>query len=93
MATFALVANCETGEEQLIVPILRIGKIVSYTIPSFSVITVKLREIKYQCQLPDKSLHTVDGFIREDQSLQRSYPAEVLVKKGSENACMVDVSG
>ena len=57
MATFALVANCETGEEQVIVPILRIGKIVSYTIPSFSVITVKLREIKYQCQLPDKSLH------------------------------------
>ena len=56
-------------------------------------ITVKQREIKYQCQLPDKSLHTVDGFIREDLSLQRSYPAEVLVKKGSENACMVDVSG
>ena len=80
MATFALVANCETGEEQVIVPILRIGKIVSYTIPSFSVITVKLREIKYQCPLPDKFLHTVDGFIREDQSLQRSYPAEVLVK-------------
>ena len=56
-------------------------------------ITVKLREIKYQCQLPDKSLHTVDGFIREDLSLQRSYPAEVLVKKGSENAYMVEVSG
>ena len=90
MATFALVANCETGEKQVNVPILRIGKIVSYTIPSFSVITVKLREIKYQCQLPDKSL---DGFIREDLSLQRSYPAEVLLKKGSENACMVDVSG
>ena len=88
MATFALVADCETGEEQVIVPILRIGKIVSYTIPS-----LKLREIKYQCQLSDKSLHTVDGFIREDLSLQRSYPAEVLVKKGSENACMVDVSG
>ena len=77
----------------MIVPILRIGKIVSYTIPSFSVITVKLREIKYQCQLPDNSLHTVDGFIREDLSLQRSYTAEVLVKKGSEKACMVDVSG
>ena len=87
MATFAVVANCETGEEQVNVPILRI---VSYTIPSFSVITVKLREIKYQCQLPDKSL---DGFIREDLSLQRSYPAEVLLKKGSKNACMVDVSG
>ena len=88
MATFALVANCETGEEQVIVPILRIGKIVSYTIPSFSAITVKLREIKYQCQLPDKSLHTVDGFIREDQSLQRTR-----LRKGPENACMVDVSG
>ena len=73
MATFALVANCETGEEQVIVPILRIARVVSYTIPSFSVITVKLRKVKYQCQLPDKSLHTVDGFIREDLSLQRSY--------------------
>ena len=56
-------------------------------------ITVKLREVKYQCQLPDKSLHTMDGFIHEDLSLQRSYPAEVLVKKGSENACKVEVSG
>ena len=93
MASFALVANCETGEEQVIVPILSIGKVVSYTIPSFSVITVKLREVKYQCQLPDKSLAVVNGFIREDLSLQRCYRAEVLVKKGSENACVVEVSG
>ena len=56
-------------------------------------ITVKLREVKYQCQLPDNYLHTMDGFIRENVSLQRSYPGEVLVKKGSENACMVEVSG
>ena len=77
----------------MIVPILRIGKVVSYTIPNFSVITVKLREVKYQCQFPDKSLHTVVGFIREDLSLQRSYLAEVLVKKSSDKACMVEVSG
>ena len=31
MATFVLVDKCETGEEQVIVPILRIGKVVCYT--------------------------------------------------------------
>ena len=31
MVTFALVSKCEIGEEQVIVSILRIGKVVSYS--------------------------------------------------------------
>ena len=42
---------------------------LSYTIPSFSVVTVKMRKVKYQCNVSDYSTGTnivkvVDGFMR-----------------------------
>ena len=54
-----------------------------YTIPSFSVITVKMTRIKYQVDLHDGSTKNLDGFIRDDPSLQRQYPAEVSVEVSS----------
>lgn len=92
MASFTTMLDGTTGEKKIVVPILSIGELRSYTIPSFSVITVELREIKYQCQLPDKSVKVVDGFIREHPSLLRTYPTEASVKIGSQNACIVEVS-
>ena len=64
-----------------------------YTIPSFSVITVIIRRIKYQCIQPDQSTKVVDGFIRDDPSLDsRLYPIEASVAIGLDNACIVKVS-
>ena len=37
-----------SGEERMLVPILQCGVLYSYNIPSFSVITVEMRRIKYQ---------------------------------------------
>lgn len=63
----------------------------SYTIPSFSVITVKMRRIRYECIIEEKK-EFLDGFIRDDTSLQRLYPSELLVKISPEKACYVEVS-
>ena len=44
------------GEERVLVPILQCGQLVSYAIPSFPVVTVNLRRIKYQGYLADGRL-------------------------------------
>ena len=48
MASFSCYTSTE-GEEITVVPILECGEVLSYTIPSFSVVTVKMRKVKYQC--------------------------------------------
>lgn len=83
-----------TGEERVLVPLLECGEPYSYTVPSFSVITVQMRRIKYQYITGEgvaEVTRVADGFIREDQSLQRLYPAEVSVKVDSASACVVHV--
>ncbi len=62
-----------------------------YTIPSFSVITVQMRKIKYEC-IVDEGTKILDGFIKDSPSLQRIYPSELLVKISCEKACYVEVS-
>ena len=81
------------GEWRSLIPILGCYETYQYTIPSFSVVTVKIRRIKYQCILPDQSTKVVDGFIRDDPSLDSHlYPIEVSVTISSDNACIVKVS-
>ena len=56
MATFASLLSASDGEDAtesdakgpISLPILRIGKIYTYTIPSFQVLSVQLRNVKYQ---------------------------------------------
>ena len=45
MASFRFYTNAE-GEEITVIPILECGEVLSYTIPSFSVVTVKMRRVK-----------------------------------------------
>lgn len=90
MASFLLYTT-ENGEEWDSVPVLECGEVYSYTIPGFSVITVSLRRLRYQCIMPDQSIKVVDGFVRDDPSLQRVYPAEMMVEMSCENACIVKV--
>ena len=68
---------------------------LSYTIPSFSVVTVKMRKVKYQCNVSDhgtgRDLSILDGFIKDDPSLDCLYPTEVAIKSNCRCACLVEV--
>ena len=46
-------------------------------IPSFSVVIVEMRRIKYELLLGDGQPTIVDGFIRDNPSLQRLFPAQL----------------
>ena len=96
MANFRCFVSLE-GKEITVVPVLECGELISYTIPSFSVLTVNLRRIKYQCTVPDETgapiIKIVDGFIKDDVSLKRSYPAEAAISSHDHHACLIEVGG
>ncbi len=80
------------GKDRALVPVLKLENLYSYTIPSVAVLTVEMRRMKYQCMLPDGTTQIVDGFIREDPSVQRhTYPAELSVEISTTKACTVEV--
>ena len=79
-------------ENEVTMTILEAGRLYFYRIPSFAVITVKLRRLKYECTTLDGSVKVVDGFIRDDPSLNRPFPAKITFGIGCEYACTVDVS-
>lgn len=73
--------ECKTseGEACVLVSVLSYASEVHlYMIPSFAVVQVRLRRIKYRLH---KSLSgkviTMDGLIKDDLSLDRLYPAEL----------------
>ena len=66
--------------------IVKFGQTFSYTIPSFSVITVKLRHAVIQHQ-ENGLLKLTDVFFHEDQSLNIQTPVSATVS----DACVVDV--
>ena len=69
-----------SGIERARVPVLSCSSAVHlYTIPSFPVVQVRLKQIQFQALKPDGSSIHVDGFIRDDPSLNRIYPAELSV--------------
>ena len=86
MATFASLLSASDGEDAtesdakgpISLPILRIGKIYTYTIPSFPVLSVQLRHVKYQ-MISQGKIGVFDGFMRECPSLERSYPAKAVI--------------
>ena len=63
--------------------ILTVGKPFRYTIPSFDVIAVELRQVRLKGYNSDGDELTYDGFIRNDISLSRSYPTWMTVKDGT----------
>ena len=53
-------------------------KVHIYTIPSFAVVQIQSRQIKYQLiKSLSQSVITLDGLIRNDLSLDRLYLAEL----------------
>ena len=81
-----------TGQERNTVPILECKERYSYRIPSFSVLTVLLRRMKYEVVMPNGDAKIVDGFIKDDPSLQRVYPAVLSIEDNNfDAACVVEV--
>ena len=70
-----------------VIAILRVGLPFNYTVPSFSVLSVALRKITYEV-IVDGRKKVLDGFIRDDPSLDRPLPASLCVTEH----CYVDVS-
>ena len=68
----------ERAKGPVSIPVLRIGKSYKYTIPSFPVVSVQLRHIKYQ-MISQGTIGVFDGFMRECPSLERSYPAKAVI--------------
>ena len=68
---------------------LKYGNVLEYTIPSFSVIKVKLRQAVIQTVDTSGEPVVLDVFFREDSSLNTKLPQELIV----DEACIVDVSG
>ena len=70
MSYFKTTLN-EAGDVFLVVPLLECEETFEYTIPSFPVITVQLRKVRYQAYNDDGGTTAVlDGFIRDDPVLQ-----------------------
>ena len=69
-----------SGIERARVSILSCGtNVLLYTIPSFPVVQVRLRQIRFKLMKPDGSSIHKDGFIKDDPSLNCIYPAELPV--------------
>ena len=66
-----------------------------YTILSFPVILVHLRQIKFEMNTADGGVIQVDGFINDDPSINRMYPAELscaVPVDSTYEACCITVS-
>ena len=67
---------------------LKYGCVYEYTIPSFSVIKVNLRQAVIQTIKDSGEPEVLDVFFREDKALDTPLPQELIV----DEACIVDVS-
>ena len=70
----------EEDEEEANLAILKSGKSFTYTIPSFPVYSAQLRHVRYQ-MLSNSVVSVFDGFMREDPSLDRNYPATAVITR------------
>ena len=74
------------------VAVLEVGRVFEYRIPSFHVVSVTLREAKFQCE--EAKTLTFDRFIRSCDLLNTgvSLPAIADVPNGAKGACFVKVN-
>jgi hypothetical protein len=77
----------QDDDEHLLVTILSTGRRMSYTVPSFPVITTQLCEVKYQL-VDDNQIY--DGYIRDCPGLVRPYPSLLKVCSNYTKAFTVD---
>ena len=91
MASFKGVID-KDGRHYSLIPLVECKEALEYTIPSFSVITVDVRRVRYQVILEGGSAAIVDGFIKDIEELNtRIFPTRIAVELSSNNACLVQV--
>ena len=91
MASFKGVID-KDGRQYSLIPLVECKEALEYTIPSFSVITVDVRRVRYQVILEGGSAAIVDGFIKDIEELNtRIFPTRIAVELSSNNACLVQV--
>lgn len=74
-------ATSQFGDSGVPITILKVfPQKISYTVPSFPVIAVQLKRIKYQVD-DGSGAGTFDGFIREDPILKRTYPVTATIEQ------------
>ncbi len=71
--------------------VLQKGRSFQYTIPSFPVFTVMLREVKLQWEDDNGDLHLFDGFMREYELLNHPLPAITRIPHGYKHAFLAEV--
>lgn len=86
----ACVSCTKPPSDHFLVVVLKLGKKIQYTVPSFPVFSATLFEIKYQL-VNDARVTTFDGYIRAcPEILTRSYPALLKLCHGHTNAFTVE---
>lgn len=74
------------------IAVLGVGRVFEYRIPSFHVVSVTLREAKFQCTESEAEVVNFDGFVRScDLLTSFSLPAIARVPNGAKGACFVKV--
>ena len=69
-------------QRNLRVMVFSAGAVIEYTVPSFPVFTVEIREMKYQFVVDDEqeSNDIYDGYLNTDGSMSMSLPSPALAK-------------
>ena len=84
----------DDGADRFIVPLLECstGEPYNYIIPSFPVLDVKLRRVKYEVSFPRKDTTMImDGFIKDDPTLDGPYPTQIAILSCARQHCLVKV--
>lgn len=85
-------SDCESGN-YLLATLLQRGDVIDYTVPSFPVFTVKLREIKMQYEETNGSPVLMDAFAKEcDDLSSHLLPAVARIPYSTSHAFQIDVS-
>lgn len=72
--------------------VLQMGRCIQYTIPSFPVLTVAIREVSLQWEDENCEVHLFDGFMRESELLTKHrLPAVAQVPVGHKHAFFAKV--
>ena len=78
-------------EEVVNVVVLATGDVIQYTVPSFPVFKVTLREMKLQWDDEEKTIHVFDAFARDYNLLHHHLPAIAVIRFNYENAFIIKV--
>ena len=80
----------ERDDDEIEVCFVSCKDVIEYVIPSFPVLSVRLRHMKYELK-DDRSgsVMLLDGCMKDDESLRRTYPAHASIRRDYKSAFLV----